>query len=134
MGGPVDNAGSGHARQPGMVDAIETARLLYRWRRCRDAAFEAHGRLFAEPAWDVLLDLLLSENDGRPVSVTDACLGSANPNTTASRHLRRLERAGLVMREADPADARRAWLRLTGEGRELLLLHLDDVRADLDRM
>jgi DNA-binding MarR family transcriptional regulator len=53
--------------------------------------------------------------------VTSACIGSAVPATTALRWISILERQGLLMREADPGDARRVYVRLSPRGYEAML-------------
>ena len=94
---------------------VELARRFYRSRRLRPRVFSDAG-LFGEPAWDMLLDLFIAEADGKRLSVTAACIGSAVPTSTALRWLVILEERGLVRRENDPTDARRVFLNLTSEG------------------
>ena len=69
--------------------------------------------LFADPAWDILLDLLNSRLSHRRVSVTSVCVASNVPTTTALRWIRLLENEGLVRRQADPFDGRRFYIELT---------------------
>ena len=85
-------------------------------RRLRERLLPAE--LFADPAWDVLLDLYASELEGRPVSISSACIAAAVPATTALRWLGRLEELGLTEREDDPLDSRRSYVRLTVRARE----------------
>lgn len=96
-------------------DLVALARRFYRSRRLRPRVF-ADDALFGEPAWDMLLDLFIAEADGKRLSVTAACIGSAVPTSTALRWLIILEDRGLVRRENDPTDARRVFLQLTGDG------------------
>ena len=110
---------------------VAIAQWLYAWRRRRDELFDGPVRLFGEPAWDLLLDLFVMRGEGRDVSVTDVCIGSASPVSTAIRHIRRLELAGLVTRERDETDGRRSWLRLTEEGEVLLRRMFASVATDL---
>jgi len=95
--------------EPGASVAL--ARKFYQLRRRRDAYFEP--TLFAEPAWDMLLDLYVAESERRQVAVLTACLGAAAPQTTAIRWMRVLEENGLIRRETDRNDARRIYVRLT---------------------
>jgi MarR family transcriptional regulator, organic hydroperoxide resistance regulator len=74
---------------------------------------EPHG---VHPGQDYMLDELWQE-DGIPVGVLAARLGVEVP--TAVRTVTRMEAAGLVRREADPADRRRVIVRLTDRGRDL---------------
>ncbi|MHB9880159.1 hypothetical protein ACSMXM_10885 [Pacificimonas sp. ICDLI1SI03] len=63
-------------------------------------------------AWDVLIYLLKSGREGRPVSVCDAVLMAEAPRTTALRAVQELEAAGFIKRFADPHDMRRFYLHL----------------------
>jgi DNA-binding MarR family transcriptional regulator len=73
--------------------------------------------LFAEPAWDMLLDLYANYRLNRAVTIGDLCVASRAPMSTALRWLGLLERKNLVRRTADPLDRRRAFVALTEEGR-----------------
>jgi DNA-binding MarR family transcriptional regulator len=103
------------------------ARELYRDRRLRDAGFPAG--MFGEPAWDILLDLFASAEEGRDVSVSSACLAAAVPATTALRYLQMMEKQALIERQLSPADARVCYLRLSAETRERLALMLRRMSA-----
>jgi hypothetical protein len=70
-------------------------------------------RLFAEPSWDILLDLFIAGLAGREVSVSSACLASPAPATTALRHIGQLVDSGLVARRRSQHDARVTYLELT---------------------
>lgn len=94
---------------------IATARLAYTNRRARAAIF-GNAELFGEPAWDILLDLYIAYGEGKPVSVSSACIGSAAPPTTGLRWLGVLAENDLVLREHDPEDQRRVLVRLTEKG------------------
>ncbi|WP_353229162.1 MarR family transcriptional regulator [Novosphingobium sp.] len=98
---------------------IDLARRAYGDRRRRDRLFQSG--LFGEPAWDILLDLFISAKQCKRVSVTSACIGAAVPSTTALRWLAVLEQQGHIVREDDPADARRAFLQLSAETYAMML-------------
>lgn len=72
--------------------------------------------LFGEGAWTILLDLFVSEQKGRQVSVTSACYASQVPATTALRHIALLIEFGLVSRSDHPIDKRVKLLSLTSNG------------------
>jgi MarR family transcriptional regulator, organic hydroperoxide resistance regulator len=74
---------------------------------------EPHG---VHPGQDYVLDELWHQ-DGQPVGVLAGRIGIEVP--TLVRTLTRMEAAGLLRREADPADGRRAIVRLTDRGRKL---------------
>lgn len=97
----------------GPVPAVSaaTVRGAIRARRLRDQFFAPD--LFADPAWDMLLDLFAARLEGGHVSVSSLCIASAVPPTTALRWITTLSDAGLVARQDDPADKRRAFIVLT---------------------
>ncbi|MFM7405017.1 MAG: MarR family transcriptional regulator [Erythrobacter sp.] len=94
---------------------LALARKAYALRRKREAIF-GNPDLFGEPAWDILLDLFIAQSEGKTVSVSSACIGSATPPTTGLRWLGVLGDEGLIVRENDPADNRRVLVRLTQTG------------------
>ena len=99
---------------------VELARQTYEDRRRRSKIFHSEA-LFGEPAWDILLDLFIAAKERRRVSVTSACIGSAVPSTTALRWIAILEKQGQLVREADPSDARRVYVKLSARGYAAML-------------
>lgn len=91
----------------------EEVRTLLRLRRLRDSFFPAD--LFADPAWDMLLDLMAARLSGDKVSVSSLCIAAAVPATTALRWIRALTESGVLVRQADPKDARRVFIALSDE-------------------
>lgn len=79
-------------------------------RRLRERFFDPG--LFADPAWDILLDLAAARLEGREVSVSSLCIAAAVPTTTALRWIKAMVDRGLLERAPDPDDARRAFIRL----------------------
>lgn len=69
--------------------------------------------LFADPAWDMLLELYAARLAELEVSVAQLCIASNVPATVALECLTTLEQKGLVERHPDPVDARRFSLALT---------------------
>ncbi|TCM21996.1 DNA-binding MarR family transcriptional regulator [Novosphingobium sp. PhB165] len=122
---------------------VELARQTYDDRRRRTKIFGSE-ELFGEPAWDILLDLFIAAKERRRVSVTSACIGSAVPSTTALRWITILEKQGLLVREADPGDARRVYVKLSARGYAAMLEYfasasrsvvlLDDTRTEFSAM
>jgi len=90
---------------------IDRLRSIVRARRARDKFFPAE--LFADPAWDILLELYGSEIGGYRTSVSSLCIGAAVPATTALRWIRALEHRQLIVRTADPDDGRRIFMALS---------------------
>lgn len=94
-------------------------RDLLRARRLRDDFLPSD--LFADPAWDMLLDLLAARLEKERVSVSSLCIASAVPPTTALRWIRTLTDKGFVHRQADPHDGRRVFITLTESTAEALM-------------
>ena len=90
------------------------ARSLIKLRSARRRFFRDD--IFSDPAWDMLLELYALEGEGRRVSVSKLSLASGVPGTTALRWLDKLEAQSLVVREDDPADGRRVWIKLSPSG------------------
>lgn len=91
------------------------ARKVYETRRKRDNIF-GQRELFGEPAWEMLLDLAVAEEEGSRLSVSSVCIGSCAPPSTALRYIKAMETSGLVARVGDVTDARRSYVRLTKDG------------------
>lgn len=89
-------------------------RATIRARRMRAQYFA--GDLFADPAWDMLLDLFAAALERRRVSVSSLCIAAAVPPTTALRWITALHDVGLFERQADPSDRRRAYVALSPKG------------------
>ena len=92
-------------------EMLAAIRAMIRARRLRDQFFS--GDLFADPAWDMLLDLLLARIEQRPVAVSSLCIAAAVPPTTALRWIKRLTDEGIFIRTADPHDGRRVFIDLS---------------------
>lgn len=86
-------------------------RQLISRRRLRERFFSPE--LFADPAWDILLDLAASRIEGRSVSVSSLCIAAAVPPTTALRWIRMMTDQQLLERRADLLDARRMFVDLS---------------------
>lgn len=105
-------------------DIAMLALRLWHERRWRDRHFDRCRDLFADPAWNLLLDLLVSESEGRTLSTSAACLASGVAASTALRYIHLLEDQGLVNRVPDPRDARRMFVRLSPQGRREMIAYL----------
>jgi Winged helix DNA-binding domain len=88
-------------------------RAMLRARRQRDLYFPAD--LFADPAWDMLLDLMAARLEGRQVAISSLCIAAYVPATTALRWIKALTEQGLFERIPDPADGRRVHIALSDE-------------------
>lgn len=94
--------------------SAEQVRALLRARRLRDQMLA--NDLFADPAWDILLDLMAAHLEGNKVSVSSLCIAAAVPPTTALRWIQQLTDRGLLERRADPQDGRRIFITLSQVG------------------
>jgi hypothetical protein len=91
------------------IDA-KALREIIKTRRLRDRFFDAD--LFADPAWDILLDLKAASQEGQKVSVSSLCIAAAVPPTTALRWITAMTESGMLVRRQDPDDARRVFIDL----------------------
>lgn len=117
-------------KRAGTGKHLALARKTYALRRKRVVIFGSPD-LFGEPAWDILLDLFIAAGEGKSVSVSSACIGSAAPATTGLRWLGILADEGLIVRENDPEDNRRVLVRLTPAGHAAMARFFDAVDAGL---
>lgn len=86
-------------------------RNMLRLRRLRDNFFDPV--LFADPAWDMLLDLMAAKLEGDQVAVSSLCIAAAVPPTTALRWIKAMTDHNMFERHADPTDGRRIFIRLS---------------------
>jgi FixJ family two-component response regulator/DNA-binding MarR family transcriptional regulator len=82
---------------------------------------------FDEPLWFMLLDLYHSQITGQRVSISNLCLSSGIPQTTALRRIEELVGRGLVRRVPDQSDRRRAFVELSDDGHARISRFLDSV-------
>ncbi|MBZ6378425.1 hypothetical protein B5C34_12940 [Pacificimonas flava] len=122
----VDRPGKEAAPDVDPRSAAQSAALIreiIRKRRLRSDFFPAD--LFADPAWDILLDLAASRHEGRSVSVSSLFIAAAVPTTTALRWIKALTDAGLLERCPDPQDGRRSFITLSDRTATLMERYLD---------
>jgi len=105
--------------------SAETVRSVIRARRLRTRYFADH--LFADPAWDMLLDLLQAEIAQLRVPVSSLCIAAAVPATTALRWLKTMVEEGIFLRRADPHDGRRVFVELAPETSNALRRYFAEV-------
>jgi CheY-like chemotaxis protein len=92
-------------------EVASTLRLMISSRTIRARYFPTE--LFADPAWDILLDLTRAELEKQHVSVSSVCIAASVPMSTALRWVRQMTDAGLLRRWTDPKDRRRDLIALT---------------------
>jgi DNA-binding MarR family transcriptional regulator len=83
--------------------------------------------LFADPAWDILLELYALHCEQRRISISKLCLAAAVPSTTALRWLDKLQADGTIMRAADPLDSRRVRVSLSPAAVEAMKSYLREL-------
>ncbi len=98
------------APRPPLPDSRLVRRVI-RQRQLRSRFFD--GALFADPAWDILLDLTAARVEHARVSVTSLCIASGVPPTTALRWIGQMTETGLLRRVEDETDRRRAFITLS---------------------
>lgn len=126
---------SGPGASPAPVTAVsadeippisaETVRSVIRARRLRARYFVEE--LFADPAWDMLLDLLQAEIAQLRVPVSSLCIAAAVPATTALRWLKTMVSEGLFVRRADPHDGRRVFVELAPQASQALRRYFAEI-------
>ncbi len=91
--------------------SVQWLRAMLRARRRREALFDPG--IFADPAWDILLELYAMRLAGERTIVSELCKAAAVPSTTALRWIHQMESAGLVRRVRDSDDRRRIFVDLS---------------------
>lgn len=81
--------------------------------------------LCADPAWDMLLDLYISESRGRDIAISSLASAANVPPTTALSCIRTMREREWVYRQSDPGDGRRIYIRLTDKAHVALAAILD---------
>ena len=87
-------------------------------RRLRAHFFDEE--LFADPAWDMMLDLFRAELCQRRIASSSLCVAAAVPATTALRWIKAMTEKGLFVRHDDPFDGRRVYIELAPDVSEAL--------------
>ncbi len=105
--------------------SLDTVRQVIRARRLRARYFDEE--LFADPAWDMLLDLLQAEIAQHRVPVSSLCIAAAVPPTTALRWIKTMTDSGLFQRRADPHDGRRVFVELAPAASDALRRYFGEV-------
>jgi DNA-binding MarR family transcriptional regulator len=103
---------------PGDLD--RRAQRMLAEMEARLEVFVGLDHLFGDPAWSILLFLYRKGSQQVPATLTDVTSASGAPASTAVRYLERLERAGLLKREADWRNRRRYHVALSPRGRQLM--------------
>lgn len=92
---------------------------ILRVRRSRNEFFDE--RFFADPIWDMLLELLEARLRNKHLTTTGLCAGAGVPTTTALRCINVLVKKGVIVRMRDKADRRRVYVDVTDETADALI-------------
>lgn len=82
--------------------------------------------MFADPAWDIMLDLYAAHLEDRKISVSSACIAAAVPATTALRWLKTLSDNGQIVRVPDLDDGRRIFVAISEDSIGRLEAYFDE--------
>ena len=119
------------ATRPPLPDPRLLRRII-RQRQLRARFFD--GDLFADPAWDMLLDLTAARAEHKRVSVTSLCIASGVPPTTALRWIGQLTEMGLVHRVEDDTDRRRAFITLSDNAADAMARYFAELGSGAARV
>lgn len=132
LGLQYEVASGGAVREQSPINIPSTARMgvALAWQRANDLRanhFDHAENLFADPGWAILLDLYIHQVQGRPVTVSSACIAAKVPPTTGLRWLTRLQDDALIERTSSPSDARVVYVSLSAGAIERIEGALDAV-------
>ena len=114
------------AARPPLPDP-RLVRQIIRQRQLRARFFD--GDLFADPAWDMFLDLTAARAEHTRVSVSSLCIASGVPPTTALRWIGQMTAAGLLQRVEDETDRRRAFITLSDQVADCMARYFAELGA-----
>lgn len=97
-------------------------------RRMRNLYFDAE--LFADPAWDMLLDLMAARLENAKVSVSSLCIASGVPPTTALRWIKVMTEEKIFERQADEKDGRRIFIELSDDAATAMINFFSKVQQE----
>ncbi len=105
---PAPASGGSQTREAAVRSALDYLSALRRLRQDSGALANLD-----EPSWAILLEVYRADITGRRLSVSKLCSMDEASQTTAWRRIRSMEESGLLVRDQDPADARRSFVMLT---------------------
>ena len=126
---PISSLTTGKCASTTSDDFERKLESIIKHRRSRQEHFPKD--LFADPAWDIFLDLALAEQQQRRVSISSLCVGAQVPSTTALRWIKHMTEQGWLVREDDRLDARRTYISLSREASLKMHAFIADVGQDL---
>lgn len=115
---------AGPVAAPQMIDQLSLSIQLRRMRKNHFGSAQIAG-----PTWDMMLDLMLGNANGRTLSASDLATGAGVPLSSGLRMIGALENAGLAKRSIDERDRRRSIVRLTDLGVEKMASYFEKFGA-----
>ena len=106
--------------QPRLIDQLSLSIQLRRLRKSHFGSAQMSG-----PTWDMMLDLMLANANGRTLSASDLATGAGVPLSSGLRMIAAIEAAGLAKRSIDERDRRRTIVRLTEAGAEKMASYFE---------
>lgn len=110
---------------PDQSTPLQRAKEYIHKRRSRERMFGST-ELFADPAWNILIDLFIASEERKAISVSSACIASSVPTATALRWIKLLENDGHVSRVDDRSDVRLSLLYLSEAATDKLRRYFSD--------
>jgi DNA-binding MarR family transcriptional regulator len=110
--------------QPRLIDQLSLSIQLRRMRKSHFGTAQMSGAV-----WDMMLDLMLANANGRTLSASDLATGAGVPLSSGLRMIAALEAAGLARRSIDERDRRRSIVRLTEAGAGKMASYFDKMNA-----
>lgn len=78
-------------------------------------------QLFHDSAWDMMLELFISAEEGGILFVKQLIIASGESAAAAMRRIDRLEDGGFMIRQPDPLDHRRVIVTISEQGRAAMV-------------
>jgi len=127
--GAPESAASSSAQGGSGESRKEVSQESVRWliNARRERARYLSSELFADPAWDILLDLLEAELSSQRVPVSSLCIAAGVPATTGLRWINNMVKAGLLLRRPDRFDGRRVFVELAPQVSDAMRSYIADV-------
>ena len=87
--------------------------------------------VIGESGWEMLVALYRSEAQGHRTTISNLCLASHAPQSTALRWIEKLVELGMVHRRKNPLDSRVIFIELNPSTRQAVYDYLSDVWTTL---
>ncbi|MBN8842338.1 MAG: winged helix DNA-binding protein [Sphingomonadales bacterium] len=118
---------SAESSEPRLIDQLALSIQMRRMRKSHFGTSQMSG-----PTWDMMLDLMLANANGRTLSASDLATGAAVPLSSGLRMIAALEALGFAKRTIDERDRRRSIVRLTDAGIERMASYFKKIGAAMN--